>query len=112
MFTRDRWKVLGRFVLETERDKGSKIFVRPSTGRGYTLADAFDVTQTQGRALRRRTWRRKPRRWKQRGLPAELLPVQVTAQEELGAPPQRAAPTALHILFGDLLTQFVRLLPI
>lgn len=46
VFTRDRWKALGRFVLETEQDKGSKIFVRPSTGRGYTLADAFDVTQT------------------------------------------------------------------
>lgn len=87
VFTRDRWKSHGRRVLETEQDKGSKIFVRSSTGRGYTLADAFDVSQTQGREL-----------WKPRledNTPemetalASLLnysPVQVTAQEELGAP--------------------------
>ena len=49
--TRERWKSQGRFVLDTEQDRGAKIFVRPSSGRGYTLADAFDITQTQGRAI-------------------------------------------------------------
>lgn len=51
VFTRDRWKSRGRFVLETEQEKGSKIFVKSSADRSYTLADAFDVTQTQGRDL-------------------------------------------------------------
>ncbi len=48
-FTRERWKAQGRFVLDDQQDKGAKIFVRTPSGRGYTLADAFDVTQTQGR---------------------------------------------------------------
>ena len=50
-FTRERWKAQSRFVLDTEQEKGAKIFVRTPLGRGYTLADAFDVTQTQGRAI-------------------------------------------------------------
>ncbi len=87
VFTRDRWKALGRFVLETEQDKGSKIFVRPSTGRGYTLADAFDVTQTQGRDIG--TPHLEDNTPEMETALAALLnysPVQVTAQEELGAP--------------------------
>ena len=50
-FTRERWKAQDRFVLDDQQDKGAKIFVRTPSGRGYTLADAFDVTQTQGRAI-------------------------------------------------------------
>ena len=51
-FTRDHWKAKGRFVLEDQQEKGAKIFARSSSGRSYVLADAFDVTQTQGRDVR------------------------------------------------------------
>ncbi|HWS43336.1 MAG TPA: hypothetical protein VN421_09665 [Pseudoflavonifractor sp.] len=50
--TRDRWKTLGRTVMETETGKGVKIFTRSTFGKGYVLADAYDVSQTQGRALK------------------------------------------------------------
>lgn len=51
--TRDRWKSLGRTVMEGEQDKGTKIFARAAyPNRGYTMADAYDVKQTQGRAIK------------------------------------------------------------
>ena len=50
-FTRERWKAQDRFVLDDQQEHGGKIFVRTPSGRGYTLADAFDITQTQGRAI-------------------------------------------------------------
>ena len=49
--TRDRWKRLGRFVADTELEEGAKIFVRSPTGRGYVLADTYDVSQTRGRDI-------------------------------------------------------------
>lgn len=51
--TRDRWKTLNRSVLDTEKDKGAKIFARSPFGKGYVLADAYDVSQTQGRDLKK-----------------------------------------------------------
>lgn len=51
--TREKWKTQGRAVLDTEQNKGIQIFSRSPMGRGYTLADAYDVTQTQGRELKR-----------------------------------------------------------
>ena len=51
--TRDRWKTLNRSVLDTEKDKGAKIFARSAFGKGYVLADAYDVSQTQGRDLKK-----------------------------------------------------------
>ena len=51
--TQDRWKSLNRSIVPEEKDKGVKIFAKSSMGRGYTLADAYDVTQTQGRDLKR-----------------------------------------------------------
>lgn len=51
--TRDRWRALNRSVVPSEVDKGAKIFARGPMGRGYTLADAYDVTQTLGRDLKR-----------------------------------------------------------
>ena len=53
--TQDRWKSLNRSVVPEERGKGVKIFAKSGMGRGYTLADAYDVTQTQGRDLKRPT---------------------------------------------------------
>lgn len=49
--TAEKWKSLGRYVLDTEKNKGAKIFVRPSSpkARGYSLGDAYDISQTQGR---------------------------------------------------------------
>lgn len=48
---RDRWRFLNRSVMGEEMNKGAKIFTKG--GRGYVLADAHDVTQTQGRDLKR-----------------------------------------------------------
>lgn len=53
--TRDRWKSLNRSVMESEKSNGVKIFARSPMGRGYTLADAYDIKQTQGREIRRNT---------------------------------------------------------
>ncbi|WP_352416759.1 hypothetical protein [Oscillibacter ruminantium] len=51
--TRDRWKAMGRTVLESEKDKGMKIFARAAfPAKGYTLSDAYDVSQTQGKAIK------------------------------------------------------------
>lgn len=50
--TCDRWRSLGRFVLEDEQDRGAKIFIRSPSGRGYVLSDAYDVSQTQGREVK------------------------------------------------------------
>ena len=50
--TRDRWRSLGRFVLEDEQDRGAKIFTKSPSGRGYVLSDAYDISQTQGREVK------------------------------------------------------------
>lgn len=47
--SRERWKDLGRFVLETEIDRGASIFARSATGRGYRVTCVYDLTQTEGR---------------------------------------------------------------
>lgn len=51
--TVERWKTLGRFVLDEERQSGAKIFTRGTQGRGYIISPAYDITQTQGRELTR-----------------------------------------------------------
>lgn len=51
--TRDRWKTLNRSVMDSEKNNGVKIFARSPMGLGYTLADAYDIRQTQGRELSR-----------------------------------------------------------
>lgn len=51
--TRDRWKSMGRTVLDGEKEKGMKIFARaPFPAKGYIVTDAYDVTQTQGKPVR------------------------------------------------------------
>ncbi len=50
--TRDRWRTLNRSVKPEEMNKGVKIFAKGPMGRGYTLADAYDISQTQGRDLK------------------------------------------------------------
>lgn len=50
--TADRWKALGRGVLEDERDNGANIFTKSASGRSYNLTPVYDVTQTEGRELR------------------------------------------------------------
>lgn len=53
--TRDRWRTLNRTVMGEEMGKGVKIFAKGPMGRGYTLADAYDISQTQGRDLKHTT---------------------------------------------------------
>ena len=38
--------------MEAEKGKGTKIFARSPMGRGYTLADAYVISQTQGREIK------------------------------------------------------------
>ena len=41
--TKEKWKMLGRFVLVSENGNGIHIFARSTFGKGYMLADAYDV---------------------------------------------------------------------
>ena len=50
--TKDRWKSLMRSVQPSEEKNGAKIFTRSSFGKGYVLADVYDVRQTSGRELK------------------------------------------------------------
>lgn len=50
--TRDRWRSLNRSIVSGEEGKGTKIFAKGPMGRGYTLTDAYDISQTQGRDLK------------------------------------------------------------
>jgi len=52
--TRDRWQSMGRSVMEAEQDRGVKIFARDPKTRAYVLADAYDVSQTQGKDIKKR----------------------------------------------------------
>ncbi len=49
--TADRWKALGRTVVEEE--KAAKVFTRAPSGRSYNLTPVYDVAQTQGRELQK-----------------------------------------------------------
>ena len=53
--TRERWKLAGRSILDSEVKNSVKIFARSPTGKGYILADAYDVTQTAGRPIKQIT---------------------------------------------------------
>lgn len=55
--TRDRWQSLGRTVLAEEQDHGVKIFARDARTKAYSLTDAYDVSQTQGKDLKHRALR-------------------------------------------------------
>ncbi len=49
--TAERWQTLRRTVKEGER--GVKIFARDQRTNQYTLADAYDVSQTQGQEVKK-----------------------------------------------------------
>ena len=49
--TQDRWRTLGRTVKDVSREDSAQIFARPSFGKGYTLVDAYDISQTQGKPI-------------------------------------------------------------
>lgn len=51
--TRDRWMTLHRTVREEEQDHGVKIFARDQKTQQYALADAYDISQTQGQEIKR-----------------------------------------------------------
>lgn len=50
--TRERWKALGRTVLEDQQDNGMKIFTKAQSGHYYILTDVYDVRQTQGHEMK------------------------------------------------------------
>ena len=50
--TRDRWQTLNRSVPDAETGKGVKIFARTAFTKGTILTDAYDIRQTQGRAIK------------------------------------------------------------
>ena len=50
--TQERWRGMGRFVMDTEQTRGVSIFARSPNGKGYTMADAYDITQTAGKEMR------------------------------------------------------------
>lgn len=50
--TKDRWKALGRSISDAEVNNGIQIFARGSFSKGYTLVNAYDVTQTYGREVK------------------------------------------------------------
>lgn len=47
--TKERWQTMGRYVSEGETGRGVQIFARSSFGKGYTITEAYDIRQTQGR---------------------------------------------------------------
>lgn len=52
--TVERWQKMGRTVMASEMANGVQIFCRSTYGKGYTLKDAYDVAQTQGRPVYKR----------------------------------------------------------
>lgn len=51
--TADRWRTQGRNVMDSEKSSGIQIFARSPLGKGYTLAYAYDISQTTGRDVKR-----------------------------------------------------------
>lgn len=47
--TVDRWKALGRSVRDIEKNNGIQIFAKGSFGKGYSISNAYDISQTVGR---------------------------------------------------------------
>ena len=50
--TREKWKSIGRSIMDAEVNKSFQIFSRASFGKGYTLAPAYDISQTYGREVK------------------------------------------------------------
>lgn len=50
--TPERWRKLGRTVIESESANGVKIFARASMNNGNPLADAYDIKQTTGKEFK------------------------------------------------------------
>lgn len=49
--TPERWKNVGRTVKEAEKNKGLQIFAKGTFSKGYTISNAYDISQTTGRDL-------------------------------------------------------------
>ena len=52
--TADYWREQGRYVIDSEMQKGAKVFVPPRNPqqRGYFMGSYYDVSQTAGRPMR------------------------------------------------------------
>lgn len=49
--TVDRWKTLGRTVRDIEKNNGIQIFAKGNFGKGYSISNAYDISQTVGRDI-------------------------------------------------------------
>lgn len=47
--TVDRWKTLGRSVRDIEKNNAIQIFAKGNFGKGYSISNAYDISQTVGR---------------------------------------------------------------
>lgn len=86
--TVERWRSLGRSVLEGERENGVKIFTRMSSKSGsYTLADVYDIKQTQGKTFKPTSLTDgTPQMEAALSVLLNYSPVPVSADRELGSP--------------------------
>lgn len=50
--TVEKWKALGRTVMDVEKNNGVQIFARGSFGKGYSISNAYDISQTVGRDVK------------------------------------------------------------
>lgn len=50
--TQERWRSMGRFVLDSEQAEGVSIFARSPNGKGYSITNAYDITQTSGKEMK------------------------------------------------------------
>ena len=50
--TREKWKTMGRSIMDSEVKNGFQIFSRASFGKGFILAPAYDISQTYGREVK------------------------------------------------------------
>lgn len=53
--TVDHWKAKGRNVRDIEKNNGIQIFSKGSFSKGYTISNAYDISQTTGRDVVNRT---------------------------------------------------------
>lgn len=53
--TPEHWKAKGRTVRDLEKPNGIQIFAKGSFSKGYTIANAYDISQTTGRDAAPRT---------------------------------------------------------
>jgi len=84
--TEERWVNVGRAVMNTEKDNGIKIYSKDKFS-GYKIAHAYDITQTQGRAIKEANLENgSPEMEMALTTLLNYSPVQIVIEEELTVP--------------------------